>query len=281
MAYSFVFFDPLAGFRSSQQALAQLYKNRVLCIELVKRDLGTQFAGQALGHFWIIAHPVILFSVYIFIFVVVLRVKIPSDMGMPRDYTLYILSGLVPWLSIQQALTRSTNVFIAQSNLVKQVVFPTIVLPFGAVLVSLVPLAIGLLTIAVYGGLTNQLSLLTIFLLPLAILLHVIFLAGIAFVLASVTPFIRDLKDIVVAFVTIGPYTVPAFFLMAWIPEQLRILIYLNPLSYVIWVYQDALYFGSMERPWAWVILLFLAVAAFALGSRIFHAIRAQIANVL
>ena len=70
---------------------------------------------------------------------------------MPRDYTTYILSGLVPWLFIQQALVRGANALVGQANLVKQVVFPVEVLPVAAVLVSLVTLGVGLATLAAYS----------------------------------------------------------------------------------------------------------------------------------
>ena len=88
-------------------------RHRALALELARRDLGSQFQGQALGSFWVIGHPLVLLLVYIFVFVVVFKIRVPATAGVARDYTAYILAGLVPWLAIQQSLVRSANTLLA------------------------------------------------------------------------------------------------------------------------------------------------------------------------
>ena len=131
-------------------ALRIFRRHRALALELARRDLGSQFQGQALGSFWVIGHPLVLLLVYIFVFVVVFKIRAPATAGVPRDYTAYILAGLVPWLAIQQSLVRSANALLAQSNLVRQVVFPIEILPLNAVLVSMVAEIVGFIIIIVY-----------------------------------------------------------------------------------------------------------------------------------
>jgi homopolymeric O-antigen transport system permease protein len=121
----------------------------------------------------------------------------------------------------------------------------------------------------------------TLALLPLAVALHATFLLGIACALAAVTPFFRDIKDIVSAFTVIGVYLIPAFFLPQWVPESLRVWLYLNPFSYVVWVYQDCLYFGSVRHPEAWGVSVLLALLGLTLGLRLFRKLKPFVANVL
>ena len=139
-----------ANIDAAINALRIFRRHRALALELARRDLGSQFQGQALGSFWVIGHPLVLLLVYIFVFVVVFKIRVPPTAGMPRDYTAYILAGLVPWLAIQQSLVRSANTLLAQSNLVRQVVFPIEILPLNAVLVSLVAEMVGFVIIIVY-----------------------------------------------------------------------------------------------------------------------------------
>lgn len=250
-------------------------------MEMVRRDLRGQFAGQFFGAFWIFGHPIIQFCVYIFIFAVVFKTRIETSVDLPRDYTTYILVGLVPWLFIQQSLVRASTSLVAQANLVKQVVFPIEVLPCCAVLVSLVPLVVGLAVIAAYTLVTQGMLPWTYVLLPLVVALSISLMTGIGFMLGIATPFFRDLKDVIQVITIVGVYVIPAFYLPQWIPDQLRFLIYLNPFSYVIWVYQDTLYFGYIAHPWSWLFFAIGSLAALTLGYRAFRSIKLFIADVL
>lgn len=93
-------FSVRANLAAVYQAITTFRKHRELVVELARRDLGSQFQGQALGKFWVIGHPLVLLLVYIFVFVAVFRIRAPATAGIPRDYTAFILAGLVPWLAI-------------------------------------------------------------------------------------------------------------------------------------------------------------------------------------
>jgi lipopolysaccharide transport system permease protein len=273
--------NPALNSRSLSESLHVLWRNRELCRELVGRDLSSQFAGQALGAFWIIGHPMMLFCVYIFVFAIVFKTRIAMSFEMPRDYTTYILSGLVPWLFVQQALTRGANALVNQANMVKQVVFPIEVLPFGAVIVSLVALAVGLTIVAAYSLVSTGFLPWTYVLLPLVVAAHMVLMSGIAFLLAGIAPFFRDIKDIIQVMTVVGVYVIPAFYLPQWVPEQVRFLLYVNPFSYVIWIYQDVLYFGAINHPFAWVVFLGISFLSLALGYRSFQMVKPLVANVI
>jgi lipopolysaccharide transport system permease protein len=273
--------NPSSNFRALRDVIKILWKNRDLCRELVRRELGSQVAGQALGTFWIIGHPVMLFCVYIFVFVIVFKTRISESLEMPRDYTTYILAGLTPWLFVQQSLVRGTNALIGQANLVKQVVFPVEVLPFAAVLTSLITLAVGMAVLIVYSLFAAHHVPWTYLLLPFVIGVHVMLMSGIAFLLAGITPFFRDVKDIVQVTTIVGVYAIPAFYLPQWVPSVIRTFIYVNPFSYVIWVYQDVLYFGAINHPVAWIVFVIFSLAVFALGYRAFRAVKLLVANVI
>ena len=261
--------------------LRTLWRNRALCRELLHRDLGSQYAGQVLGAFWVVAHPMALLGVYIFVFAFVFNVRLGGTVELPRDYVSYLFSGLIPWLAIQSTLGRSATALLGQSNLVKQVVFPIEVLPFGSVLLALVPQLVGTVVLLVYSLVTFGALPWTYVLMPLALGIEILFLAGIAFVLASITPFFRDLKDIVIVLTTIGVYTVPAFYTPNMVGRTFSVILHLNPFSYPIWMFQDVLFFGRIEHPLAWLVSAGLGVAFFAFGYRTFAQVKPYVADVL
>ena len=274
-------FSPHRNLSYFLESLAIQWRNRGLAVEMVRRDLRGQFAGQFFGLFWIFGHPIIQFCVYIFIFAVIFKTKIDKTLDLPLDYTTYILVGLVPWLFIQQSLVRGSTSLVAQANLVKQVVFPIEVLPFCAVLISLVPLLVGLAVIAAYTLLTEGVLPWTYVLLPVVVALSISLMTGIGFLVATATPFFRDLKDVIQVATIVGVYLIPAFYLPQWVPDKLRFFLYLNPFSYVIWVYQDTLYFGHVAHPWSWLVFAVGSIAALTLGYRAFRSVKMFIADVL
>jgi len=49
----------------------------------------------------------------------------------------------------------------------------------------------------------------------------------------------------------------------------------------MVWCYQDTLYFGKFQHPWAWVIFVVGSLFAFTAGYRVFRSLRPQLGNVL
>src|SRR6185436_10837715 len=122
--------------------------------------------------------------------------------------------------------------------------------------------------------LTQQIVYMTWLLLPLVFAVQVLAMLGAAFALSAFSVFFRDLKDLVTLFVTIGLFLMPVVYLPDMVPRAFRPLLYLNPFSYMAWVYQDVLYFGRIEHPTAWIVFVLGGLAGFALGYRVFRRLK-------
>jgi lipopolysaccharide transport system permease protein len=268
-----------SGFVDLGSFLKGLWLRRDLILEMTRRDISQQYAGQILGGFWSIVHPIFLAAIYVFLFAVVFRTKINQDM--PFNYTVYLLAGLVPWMGIQQTLTRSSVAFTSQANLVKQVVFPIEVLVANSVLVPMFSQFVGIIFVFAYVLLSYGTLPATFLLLPLAVLFQLAFLFGLGLILACLTSFVRDFKDIVVLMTVAGVYLVPAFYLPQWVPALFRPLLYMNPLSYLIWIFQDCLYYGTLAHWWAWLLMAVIASSTLWAGFALFRRLQPHIANVL
>jgi len=247
---------------------------------LFLRELFSQYAGQALGAFWTFVHPFFLIILFIFIFVIVLGARIEQSVELPRDYTSYILAGLIPWLGISTMLSKGTISLTSQESLVKQVVFPIELSPIVATLAASVSQVIGFAILFVYSGVTNQLSV-TWLLLPVVFALQLLMNLGLSFVFAVITPYFRDMKEIVQLFTTMGVYFLPVVYLPTWVPPGIRPALYFNPFSYPIWCYQDVLYFGQIEHPWSWLVFLAMSLFVFSFGFLLFQRLKPGLGTVL
>ena len=254
---------------------------RELIAELTRRDIGASHAGHGLGSLWSYLQPLIIIGIYLLIFGFVIGSKIAITVTFPGDYPSYIAVGLIAWLGVQSALIKSTGALTSNSNLVKQVVFPIEVLPISSVLGALWPFWPALILVLVYkaafgGGLP-----LTTLLLPIVVVMQVALCIGLAFMLSGLTCFVRDLREFVGLFCLIAMYITPAVYLPEWVPIAFQPLLYLNPFSYLTWVYQDTLFFGEILHPWSWVILFFMSILSLSYGFRLFQKLKPHYGNVL
>ncbi|MBS0274826.1 MAG: ABC transporter permease [Proteobacteria bacterium] len=269
---------PLKRFASLRLAKS-VFNNRGLVFELSRRELSDQHAGQLGGAIWLIAHPLLLFFVYAFLFTIVFRVRI-GNAG-PADYVVYLLSGLSPWLITQDSLMRATSVMLTNSTVVKKVMFPIEVLVAKSLLASVATQSILFILACAFTFYTRGSIPATVFLLPIILFMHAMLLWGAALLLGSLTPYFRDAPEFVRVFMTINIYLMPVIYTPQMVPAQLRPFLALNPFSYLMWCYQDILYFDRIEHPIAWVVTGFLAVGTFIVGSRVFLRLRHHLASVL
>jgi lipopolysaccharide transport system permease protein len=272
-------------FRGHLSAFTELTKlltrRRQLMFALARRDISDRYAGQALGLFWAIAHPLLLMALYVFIFAFVFKAKVGGTLEMPLDYTSYILSGLIPWMAFQESMNKSCSAITANAGLVKQVVFPIEVLPAKGVLSSLLPQFVSTIVLIIYVLVTVRHLPATYLLLPVLLLLQLMAMMGVGYLLSAVGTYFRDIKDFVQLFGTVGMYAMPVFYLPGWVPEIFKPVLYANPFSYLIWCYQDALYFGKINHPWAWVVNITLSFIVFTLGYRLFRKLKPGFGNAL
>ena len=253
------------------EALFFLYKNRTLIRVMSHRDIAGRYTGQLFGLFWAIGHPFFQMAILVFIFGVVFRQKVGGTFDMPLDYTVYILSGLAPWLSLAPVLTASSTAIVGNANLIKQFAFDARLLPAKEIVVGSVVWAVSIAIVTAYTLAAHRMLPWTYFLLPIVSVIHFMTALGCAWILSSLSVFLRDIKDAITVLNMAMLYLLPVVYLPAWVPELFRPIIYVNPFSYLIWCYQDVMYFGRFEHPWAWVISPLFATFLFISGYRLFR----------
>ena len=254
---------------------------RLLIAEMTRREITDRYAGQVLGAAWAIGAPLLTMAVYVFAFTVLFRGRLgPTDNGLA--YTAYVLAGMVPWLALQDALMRSPVCVSGSASLVKQIVFPTEVLPLKVVLATVPALLVGLIVavvLAIAAGATSVFG--TLVLLPIAVVLLLLMCAGLAYILAAVGVFLRDIKDIVSVLVMIGFFIHPIIYAPRQVPRWLGRVFAISPFTHVIGCFRDALVDGAVTRPWSWLISLVTALVLTVIGWRVFRMLRPSFGNAL
>ena len=249
-------------------------QHRALILSMAQRDLVVPYAGQIIGGIWAIAHPLFLVVLYTVVFSKLTSVS-------EYDYNVFIISGLVPWLSFIMLLAKGATEVVANANLVKQVVFPLEVLPIKGVITALTNLTIGVLFLVGYVLITTGSLPWTYVLIPLLYAIQIVWMIGMAMIVSSLTVFFRDLKDFITLFSTAGVYLLPIIFPKETKLGAFQYVVDANPFSAMIYCFRDVFFEGAITKPWAWGVYGGLGVVLFYGGFRLFRKLKPYFGNVL
>lgn len=237
-----VIIKPKTGWQLLDWKEIKEYKD--LIYFLILRDVKALYKQTVLGFSWAILRPFIKMIVFSIIFGGL--AKIPSD-GIP--YSLFVYVGLVPWEYFSTSLTRSTSSLITGSGIFTKVYFPRLILPIVPCIAVLVDFVIALsivFILMIYYGYAISI---TIFYLPILMILMILTSAGLGMWLSALAIQYRDVPYGVQFLVQILMYAAPVIYPISWMPESYRIYLAIYPMYGVIEGFRAAI-LGQIAMPW-------------------------------
>jgi lipopolysaccharide transport system permease protein len=281
MSFLTALIDPLRHYHAWRDLVDLLRRHRDLIWEMTRREISERYAGQVLGTLWAVGHPLLTIAIYIFIFGYVFKIRMGGTADLPLNYTGYLLSGMIPWLTFSEAMNKSVSTIIYNTGLVKQIVFPVEILPIKVVLAALISQLIATTLFFSYVVITYHLLPWTYLLLPILMLLQFAAMVGMAYIFSAVGAYFRDLKDFILVFTGFGLFVAPILFHEDAVPAPFLFILYLNPFSHMVWSYQDALFYGRINHPWAWVIFILTSLSLLSYGYRLFRRLKGGFGDML
>ena len=257
---------------SAQEFLLTILKYRHLLSALARRDLTENYVGHGFSLVWTVVQPLFVMAVYVFAFTMIFPTRIDTPPGTSTNAVVYLLAGITPWMILCQVMGRGLESVVGSGGVVKQMAFPLELLPtkslasallFGGAAVSFL--------IAYTIWITMGAAIPVLFWgVPLLITISVVMFTGIALLLSTLQVFLRDTKEFVGMFITIGFFTHPIIYLPNAVPEVVRPILYLSPFTYFIMMWQDIFFYGGIFRGWAWIFTIGFALIIFVVGARLF-----------
>lgn len=255
-------------------------ENRRLIASLVRRDIASRYRGSFIGLFWTVLNPLLLMSTYFFVFGVVLQARFAADPSR-HGFVLYFLAGMLPWLSFAEAAGRAPNTILENRVLVKKLVFPLDILNIvqtGAALTNqVIALAIFLVYLLAARGSIPAAGLWT----PVLLVPQILFTLGVAWFLAALGAYVRDLAQIIGFLLTLWFFLTPICYPESSLPPALVPVLAWNPMFQFVRAWRTIFLEGGMP-PWGVVAALWaLGVLTAAAGYAWFHKLRKGFADVL
>lgn len=263
----------------------QLWVNFDLLRTLVRRDLEARYKGSVLGNLWPLLNQLSQLLIYTYVFSTVLKVKLTTLKGLPaNDFTfgLWLFAGLLPWIAFTGGLIQSANSVLGQPNLVKKVVFPLALLPLVPVLSTFIESSFGLMALIFFVAVTSHTLHTTLALLPLIWLTQLLLTAGLGYLAAGLTVFLRDIPQTLGLILNIWFYATPLVYPATAIPEEWRSLVFwLNPMAAIAEVYRDIVLIGEVKHWGEWGVACMVATIIFCCGFTVYKRLRPAFADVL
>jgi lipopolysaccharide transport system permease protein len=214
--------------------------------ELVRRDFQGRYAGSLLGFVWSFLQPVWLLLLFTFVFSTVMKVSPTGTGTRTGSFAAFLFCGLLPWMALQEGVSRSSTAITDNSSLVKKLRFPSEILVLAVVLAALLHEAIAGVAFLVLLAATGELRLGGLPLLLVAVPLQVALTLGLGLVLGSVHVFFRDTAQLLGMVFTGWFYLTPIVYPMTYVPERLLSWVRLNPLTALVELYRQALIEGRL-----------------------------------
>jgi homopolymeric O-antigen transport system permease protein len=249
--------------------LQNLFRKKYLLYALVKRDLLIRYKGSIFGVIWSIIEPIVLLILYTILFGGLFGLRLRETPSLSA-YALYVFCGIVVWLAISEGLNHCTIVILENTSLVKKVIFPAEILPLKIICAAVVHQLIGLAVLLLGMLILGKSIALTWLLIPMLLIPQMLLTAGIGWLLAGITVFIRDLRQIVALGTLCLMFLTPIFY-----PEDIfrtaaggkfAFWLTVNPIAALIHNYRLILLQGELPDWAMYFYVLILGVVLSVIG---------------
>lgn len=238
-------------------------------LTLYRMYLRDRFMGSFLGPLWIVVNPIMMMSIFTFVFGFVFKARLPgADTSI--SYIIWLLSGYGPWLAIAETLVSATGAVVASRGLLKNMVLRAERLPIAAGLLGAFPLLIAILFVLVLRVVSGEGVPLAVLVLPLVIVIQFVLVIGVGMLLSAVNVFFRDLVLALPNLLMVVLFATPIFYAVDALPAAVRPLAFANPFFLLSDLYRTILVEGEVPEPGLLLGLALIAVMVFWLARRQF-----------
>lgn len=219
------------------KTIKEIYEYRTMISSLIKRDLRGRYKGSVLGFAWTFLNPLLQLAVYTVVFSTIMRAGI-------EDYYLFLFVALIPWIFFSASIQAGAMCIISQKDLVSKIYFPREILPIAHVTCQLVNMLLSFVVVFAVLIISGKgVSFRALVYLPVIILAEYLLAISITMIVSALTVFLRDLEHIIAIITMAWQFLSPVMYSIDMVPENMRKVFYINPMTPIIVAYRDILYY--------------------------------------
>lgn len=201
-----------------------------------------RYSTSFLGYLWSVLDPLAMSAIYFFVFTVVFQ----RDVGF-EPYIVFLISGLLPWMWLNGAVTDSTRAFIKEARLIRSVRVPPTIWVARLMLAKGIEFLAALPVLALFAILAGATVSWQLVLFPLGIVLQAVLVLGIGLIVAPLVMFFRDLERATRLVLKFTFYATPIVYDLSDLPEQLQTLGAFNPMAGILSLYRAGFFPEALD----------------------------------
>lgn len=224
------------------KTLREIFMYREMIFSMVRRDLKGRYKGSVLGFAWTFLNPLLQLTVYTLVFSVIMRAGI-------EDYYLFLFVALVPWIFFSISVSGGAGCIRSQAGMVTKIYFPREVLPISYVTSQFVNMLLSFIVVfvvLVFSG--KGINPKAMMYLPLVMIVEYLMAIAITMLVSAITVFLRDVEYFLGIVIMAWQFLSPVMYSMEQVPEKIRPIFLLNPMTSVITAYRDVLYYKQVPQ---------------------------------
>ncbi len=246
------------------ELLRDTYRYRELIWALALKELKIRYKRSVLGFLWALLNPLLFMVVLTFVFSTLMAASLPR-------YGVFIICALLPWTFFSQSLSYAAESIVGNADLIKKVRVAKLVFPVAAVVSNMINFLLSLLPLALIVLVMGHPFYWTWLYLPVPLLALTIFTLGATFFFAAANVYYRDVSHILQILLQVLFYLTPIIYSPALLPEKYRLLLKLNPMSYMINGFRLGVYYGQLPTFESVLASFFCAFVVLYIGFTLFQ----------
>ena len=228
-----------------------------------------RYARSVLGYLWTIIDPLAMAFIYFMIFAVIFK---RPDAG-HQPYFLFLLVGLLAWQWFSSSVPETSRALLAEAKLVRSTNLPRELWVIRVVIAKGIEYALSLpilVAFTIFYLITGEASLnWRLVLLPVGFALQFLVQVGIGLLLAPLTVLVEDTQRVVRIIMRMAFYCTPIIYSLDTVPESLRMVLWINPMSGILEIYRAGL-FDEPLLPGPIIACVVLTLVSLVVGLTVF-----------
>jgi lipopolysaccharide transport system permease protein len=265
-----------------KEPFAALWRHRGLVWQMARREVVGRYRGSVMGIAWSFFNPVLMLLVYTFVFSVVFKARWGVGAEESRaSFAIVLFVGMIVHGLFAEVANRAPGLILGNVSYVKRVVFPLEVLPWIAMGSALFHTAVSLVVLLLAQLILTHQVPWTLVLFPLVVAPLILATMGLAWFLAAIGVYVRDIGQTIGIVTTVMLFLSPVFYPVSALPEQYQAWLHLNPLTFVIEEGRKVLLFGQLPDWGGWALYLVVSLGVAWAGFWWFQKTRKGFADVV
>lgn len=233
-----------------KEVFSLLGTRRDLVRYLMIRNIKIRYKNSSLGFFWTLLNPLLMMLIY-FVFIRLLRFSVDLP---------FLITGVICWHFTNLCLNDSIGTVAGNTNLIKKVYFPRVILPVSMVLANAVNAILSFVVLFAFLLIFKIGFTANLLLLPAVFLVHLLFCLGCSLVLSALSVYFDDTKHILSAVLQAWFFLSPVIYPSTMVPDRFIPFFIANPMTGILSMYRQCF----LNTHWDWTLPAFAISTGFA-----------------